>query len=733
MRFPLLPLAAALALAVPAHAQFPAGGPEFALNITTAGDQFFPSAAAEADGGTVVVWHSGTSAIVARRLDPSGAPRSGEIAVNLNPAAADARPRVAAFPGGGFAVVWQAPDASGLGVYVRRFDAAGAPVGGELAVNVTTAGDQKDPYIAGGPFGYVVAFQSGTSVVGRLLSTSGTPVGVEIPVGAGGLPAVAWRGNGLVFAWAIGDGGGTVHVRLFSGAGAPLGAPTPANGANPPLPCTPVCGGLYTRSGIGVTSAANGSFIVSWDLRGFGGTGGFAPMPFYSVQFGSYVRRYGAGGGPIEPETRVNVHTAGYQDGPALAVSPDGRALVAWTSTPIAEGCTGPICFPPDPPPPPQDGSGSGVYARLFDAAGADIGAGENIVPVTTAGNQTTPTVAITDAAAIVAYQSPDASGVGIYARRFASTLLPAAFEVDPTDEAGSDGNRVLENGEAVVVAPAWRNVTGAPQTLTSGVTTFTGPAGVAYTIADGIADFGTIPNAAARSCRDTGNCFVLAVSGPRPLAHWDAQLVESAIPSSLFAPRTRAVHIGDSFGDVPRSSPFYRFVETTFHTGAMLACTPGQFCPTVPVTREWMAYFVLKALSGASFTPPPCGFPQRFTDVPSSSAFCPYIEELARRGVVGGCTSTQYCPTAIVSRETMPIYLLLTKEGTGYAPPPCTTPLFLDVPATSPFCRWIEELVRRGIVTGCAGGFYCPTAAVSREQMSVFLGGTFGLMLYAP
>ena len=32
------------------------------------------------------------------------------------------------------------------------------------------------------------------------------------------------------------------------------------------------------------------------------------------------------------------------------------------------------------------------------------------------------------------------------------------------------------------------------------------------------------------------------------------------------------------------------------------------------------------------------------------------------------------------------------------------------------------EELARRGVTTGCGGGNFCPQAAVSREQMAVFL-----------
>ena len=39
-------------------------------------------------------------------------------------------------------------------------------------------------------------------------------------------------------------------------------------------------------------------------------------------------------------------------------------------------------------------------------------------------------------------------------------------------------------------------------------------------------------------------------------------------------------------------------------------------------------------------------------------------------------------------------------RRAPGYVPPACgATPMFADVPATSPFCRWIEELARRGVV----------------------------------
>jgi hypothetical protein len=96
----------------------------------------------------------------------------------------------------------------------------------------------------------------------------------------------------------------------------------------------------------------------------------------------------------------------------------------------------------------------------------------------------------------------------------------------------------------------------------------------------------------------------------------------------------------------------------------------------------------------------------------------------------VSGCGGGNYCPNDAVTRDTMAVFALRTLDPT-LNPPACTTPMFADVPASNPFCRWIEELARRGIVTGCGGGNYCPTASVTREQMGVFLSGTFGLLLY--
>jgi hypothetical protein len=99
---------------------------------------------------------------------------------------------------------------------------------------------------------------------------------------------------------------------------------------------------------------------------------------------------------------------------------------------------------------------------------------------------------------------------------------------------------------------------------------------------------------------------------------------------------------------------------------------------------------------------------------------------------VVGGCGGGNYCPQDAVTREQMAVFLLRTVDP-ALNPPACVIPVFNDVPATSPFCRWIEELVRRGIAVGCGGGNYCPVDSVTREQMAVFIVVGFGLNLYGP
>lgn len=306
-------------------------------------------------------------------------------------------------------------------------------------------------------------------------------------------------------------------------------------------------------------------------------------------------------------------------------------------------------------------------------------------------------------------------------------------MNVDVAATPSSDGNRVFEAGELVIVYPAWRNVNGGTLAFDGAASAFTGPFGPAYVIIDNAASYGSVPTNTVRDCGFAGNCYLMQISaGTRPAAHWDAQFREDILPVVLGQSKAWSLHVGDSFADVPRASGFYRFVETTFHHAVMPACATGQFCPSALVTRDVMAMHVMKSKE-PHYLPPACVAGQEmFNDVPAASPYCRWIQELASRGVVAGCGGGAYCPGNGVSREQLAVYLLRTADP-ALTPPPCGVPLFNDVPAASPFCRWVEELARRGVVTGCGGGAYCPLSIVSREQMSVFLSVTFGLTLYGP
>jgi hypothetical protein len=181
-------------------------------------------------------------------------------------------------------------------------------------------------------------------------------------------------------------------------------------------------------------------------------------------------------------------------------------------------------------------------------------------------------------------------------------------------------------------------------------------------------------------------------------------------------------------FADVG-SNGFELFIAGLVMNGLTVGCGGPNYCPTASVTRQQMAVFLLKGKFGLCYTPPPCTGAV-FDDVPcTGSPFDPWIEALANLQITGGCaTPGDYCPTAPVNRQQMAVFLLKSLLASTYTPPACTVASFPDVPCSNPFAPWIYDLASRGITGGCAGGNYCPTDPVLRQQMAVFLVKTFNL-----
>jgi hypothetical protein len=107
-----------------------------------------------------------------------------------------------------------------------------------------------------------------------------------------------------------------------------------------------------------------------------------------------------------------------------------------------------------------------------------------------------------------------------------------------------------------------------------------------------------------------------------------------------------------------------------------------------------------------------------RFGDVPASNPFCGFIERLADDGITGGCGGNNFCPDDPVTRGQMAV---LVEAALGHTANTCTNQ-FNDVDLQNPFCGFIERLAADGISSGCGGGNFCPNDPVTRAQMAVFL-----------
>ena len=688
----LLTLAALLALPAGAAAQVRAGG-ELVVNTTTAGDQADPAIAAGRGGRFVVAWTYPPTLnafdIKARVYAAGGVALGAEFAVNTYTTGAQLFPDVGMDAAGNFLVVWSG-DTSRPGVFGQRFDAIGLPRGAEFQVNsIALPGFTQQTAAVNADGSFVVTWTSTLGISARRFDSTGAPSGAEFQVNAStpltiNNPVVAADAAGnFVVVWevALAPFDKDLFGRLFTAAGAPVGGDFAVNAYTTGRQAQPA-----------IARTAQGAFVVSWN--GTDGSG-----------YGIVGQRFDAAGARVGNEFVANTYTPDQQVQSSVAVDQSGAFVIAWRSNY-------------------QDGFASAVAAQRFDAQGARRGA-EFIVNLYTTSYQSFPDVA-SDANGnfVVAWQSDgqDGNGYGVIHQRFGG-LHPAALAVDPA------GNNVLEPVEVPRIAPSWSNPNNSAQAFGGGLANFTSAVSATHTIVDAIADYGTVGAGLTGSCGT--NCYQVTVSQPaaRPI-HWDAFATETITPDAHGQTKTWTLHVGRSFADVPATSPFYRFVETMLHNDVAAGCGGANFCPSSAITRAQIAVFGVRALDPA-FNPPACAPPNMFNDVPETSPFCRWVEELARRGVVGGCGNGNFCPDAPVTREQMPVIVLRLMDPT-LNPPPCVPPNeFNDVPETSPFCRWIEHMFQQGGTAGCGGGNYCPLATITREQMSVFMTVAFGLTLY--
>ncbi len=351
-------------------------------------------------------------ATLASRLPAQVVPAGGEFQVNTYTASiaynsSQYGAEIGCDAAGDFVVAWAGPATTGVGttVFHQRYDALGAALGTEFEFPGGSCRERRRASACRDTAGNAVVVwdEDGADgdvrgVAGLRFDSAGAAVGSIFQVNAFTLniqeePSVACAGSGeFVVVWeSYTPAGGQYDVfgRRFSSSAVPLGTEFQVN--------TFTQGRQYDAD---IAGDADGDFVVVW-------RGGYSQDGDNDGVFG---QRFTSSGAAAGSEFQVTTYTYSYQGQPNVAANAAGDFVVVWFSAT-------------------QDGYSGGIFGQRFASTGVVAGT-EFQVNVSTNGDQSGPHVAADmDGDFIVAWVSPDGGGIGIFARRFASSGAPAGSD----------------------------------------------------------------------------------------------------------------------------------------------------------------------------------------------------------------------------------------------------------------------------------------------------------------
>jgi len=132
------------------------------------------------------------------------------------------------------------------------------------------------------------------------------------------------------------------------------------------------------------------------------------------------------------------------------------------------------------------------------------------------------------------------------------------------------------------------------------------------------------------------------------------AVFLERGMQGASFVPPPAT---GTLFNDVGTGDFAAAFIEQLFQDGITGGCGGGDYCPDNQVTRAQMAVFLLRAMHGANYAPPPAT--GMFADVPPGSFADAWIEQLALEQITSGCGGGNFCPDNTVTRAQMAVFIV--------------------------------------------------------------------------
>ncbi|HXI04036.1 MAG TPA: hypothetical protein VNI57_12745 [Candidatus Saccharimonadales bacterium] len=349
----------------------PLGG-EFQINESTTLSRSNPSVASDSDGNFVVAWEGSVAEIFARRYDSSGSPVGGEFQVNTGTTGYQSAPDVAVTPSGQFVVSWirMYPAASGTRVtpMARIFDASG-PVSDEIQVTSATSIQATDAAVTMDTSGeFVVVWNdilaaggSGPGVFGQRFDATGAPEGGEFVIDSQGgdqyssLDASMDQTGDFLVAWERPDGSDLgAAVQKFDSTGSPIGGAAQVNTYTSGDQVGPVIG-----------QTPGGDFVVAWTTSTLGKPGENSPDGSASGVFAQLFSG-ATPPGPLVVQVRItprklNVKSKGHWVTAKIKL-PDGYTVDAIDPATLevtrldGPGCPGPWIQPID--------SGFGIRPR---------------------------------------------------------------------------------------------------------------------------------------------------------------------------------------------------------------------------------------------------------------------------------------------------------------------------------------------------------------------------------
>lgn len=288
------------------------------------------SIAALTAGGFVVTWAGIANATFSdsvdvwmQRFDATGHSLGGAIRANTTFDNNQQSAHAAGLSDGGYVVVWSnqtnGNQGSDIDIVGRRFDANGAPVGGEFTVNTTTNFYQTAPFVAALPNGgFVVTWHNAVQpyFVGQIFDASGAKAGGEfrLDLDFDSTVAVTVLANGnIVVAGAVFFG--ELMGQMFSPTGAAIGSPFQINTVTADRQDMPA-----------LTALPDGGFVASW--RQANGNISF----FQDGEIKAQI--FDATGAKVGGEFMVNPDVAGGQALPVVVAFGSGDFGIVWSDYP---------------------------------------------------------------------------------------------------------------------------------------------------------------------------------------------------------------------------------------------------------------------------------------------------------------------------------------------------------------------------------------------------------------